>query len=441
MRRKSLETLNNDYGRYIWRKWLVLLVLLVITAASGLFSLIAGSAGLSVKEVVLAIAHRGDLRTETIIWNVRMPKLTTAAAVGAALALSGCIMQNVLRNPLASSSTLGVSQGASFGAAVAIVYFGAGIQVNAGGTSSALTVTNPALVTLCAFAGGMATTVVILAISRLRGTTPATMVLVGVALSSMFTGGTALIQYFCDDVMVATVVYWTFGSLGRAGWRDIAIIVVLTFGAFGYFYRLVRKLQEDIFAISRKTEKKNCRITLLLNMTKFVGWCAVLGLMISEMLRGNITVGAFAAVYQSLSTMFSNCESLFSRLKNDVAENLSMIEDYISFLDMPEKQCSAEEVDFGKGINVQNVSFSYPGSERKALDNVSLSIASGETVAIVGANGSGKTTLSKLLCGLYTPDEGSITIGERIHHARPLKSCTPKPPLYFRIICATAVLH
>ena len=59
--------------------------------------------------------------------------------------------------------------------------------------------------------------------------------LVGVALSSMFTGGTALIQYFCDDVMVATVVYWTFGSLGRAGWRDIAIIAVLTFGAFGYF--------------------------------------------------------------------------------------------------------------------------------------------------------------------------------------------------------------
>ena len=101
-------------------------------------------------------------------------------------------------------------------------------------------------------------------------------------------------------------------------------------------------------------------------MTKFVGWCAVLGLMIAEMLRGNITVGAFAAVYQSLSTMFSNCESLFSRLKNDVAENLGMIEDYISFLDMPEKQCSAEEVDFGKGINVQNVSFSLPRKREKS---------------------------------------------------------------------------
>ena len=222
-------------------------MLTVATAADGtavlssggtmmiLVSLAAGSAGLSAGEVIRAVLRRGDMRTETIIWNVRMPKLATAAVVGMALAMSGCVMQNVLRNPLASSSTLGVSQGASFGAAVAIVYLGAGIQVNAGGTSSALTVTNPALVTLCAFAGGMATTVVILAISRLRGVTPATMVLAGVALSSMFTGGTALIQYFCDDVMVATVVYWTFGSLGRAGWRDIAIIAVLSLAALVYF--------------------------------------------------------------------------------------------------------------------------------------------------------------------------------------------------------------
>ena len=209
--------------------------MLVITVAAGVISLAAGSAGLSIKDVLLAVLRQGSTKTETIIWNVRMPKLATAAAVGMALAMSGCVMQNVLRNPLASSSTLGVSQGASFGAAVAIVYLGAGIQVNAGGTSSALTVTNPVLVTACAFAGGMATTIVILALSRLRGVTPATMVLAGVALSSMFTGGTALIQYFCDDVMVATVVYWTCGSLGRAGWRDIAIIAVLTFAALMYF--------------------------------------------------------------------------------------------------------------------------------------------------------------------------------------------------------------
>ena len=224
------------YNKYIRKKWIVLLVMVGLLFASAIASLSAGSANLSVFDIVRTIFGGGNRQQNAIIWNVRMPRVATATVVGMALALSGCVMQNVLRNPLASASTLGVSQGASFGAAVAIVYFGAGIQVNAGGTASALTVTNPAMVTLCAFLGGIATTAVILGLARFRGTSPATMVLAGVAISSMFTGGTALVQYFCDDVMVATVVYWTFGSLGRAGWTEIAIIAALTFAAFVFFY-------------------------------------------------------------------------------------------------------------------------------------------------------------------------------------------------------------
>jgi len=144
-------------------------------------------------------------------------------------------MQNVLQNPLASASTLGVSQGASFGAAVAIVCLGAGTQINSGGASAALSITNPYLVTGCAFLGGMTTTAAILLLSGLRGATPQMMVLSGVAISSMFTGGTTLVQYFADDVMVATVVYWTFGSLGRAGWREIAVLAVLCAAALMFF--------------------------------------------------------------------------------------------------------------------------------------------------------------------------------------------------------------
>ena len=224
------------YNKYIRKKWIVLLVMVGLLFASAIASLSAGSANLSVFDIVRTIFGGGNRQQNAIIWNVRMPRVATATVVGMALALSGCVMQNVLRNPLASASTLGVSQGASFGAAVAIVYFGAGIQVNAGGTASALTVTNPAMVTLCAFLGGIATTAVILGLARFRGTSPATMVLAGVAISSMFTGGTALVQYFCDDVMVATVVYWTFGSLGRAGWTEITIIAALTFAVFAFFY-------------------------------------------------------------------------------------------------------------------------------------------------------------------------------------------------------------
>ena len=225
-----------SYNRYIKRKWAVLLIMVALLGLCVVLSLSAGSANLGVMDILRTLFGGGSRQENAIIWNVRMPRVATATVVGIALALSGCVMQNVLRNPLASASTLGVSQGASFGAAVAIVYFGAGIQVNAGGAASALTVTNPTVVTLCAFLGGIATTAVILGLARFRGTSPATMVLAGVAISSMFTGGTALVQYFCDDVMVSTVVYWTFGSLGHAGWTEIAIIAGLTFASFIFFY-------------------------------------------------------------------------------------------------------------------------------------------------------------------------------------------------------------
>lgn len=231
------ELQSGNYRQYIRRKWMVLIVMIVLTVAAGLASLMAGSAGLSLKEVALGVLRMGGKQVNTIVWNVRMPRIAAALVVGVALAMCGCIMQNVLRNPLASASTLGVSQGASFGAAVAIIWLGAGSQLNTGsGSAAALTISNPMLVTLCAFLGGVATTLLILALSRVRGVTPSVMVLAGVAISSMFSGGTTLVQYFADDVMVATVVHWTFGNLGRAGWNEIALIGALSLMAFLFFY-------------------------------------------------------------------------------------------------------------------------------------------------------------------------------------------------------------
>lgn len=238
MKAYSLNTESRGvYRQYIRRKWIVLIVMVILTAAAGLMSLMAGSAGLSLKDVVLGVLRLGNKQTNTIIWNVRMPRIGAAIVVGTALAMCGCIMQNVLRNPLASASTLGVSQGASFGAAVSIIWLGAGSQLNTGSANAAaLTISNPMLVTICAFVGGLATTIVILCLSRIRGTTPSVMILAGVAISAMFSGGTTLVQYFADDVMVATVVHWTFGNLGRAGWNEIYLIGALSFAAFLFFF-------------------------------------------------------------------------------------------------------------------------------------------------------------------------------------------------------------
>ena len=182
------------------------------------------------------LSGRASKASEVIFYNVRLPRAATAAVVGAALALAGAVMQNVLRNPLASASTLGVSQGAAFGAALAITFFHAGIGTD-GNLGAALTVTSPAVVTVFSFIFGVASGAVILALSLVTRISSATMILSGIALGAMFTGGTAIIQYFADDIKVASIVYWTFGDLGRTGWTQIGALAAALLTAFAYFYR------------------------------------------------------------------------------------------------------------------------------------------------------------------------------------------------------------
>ncbi|WP_418725349.1 FecCD family ABC transporter permease [Dysosmobacter sp.] len=228
------RTMPAAYGRLLRRRWLTLAVLALLVGALVLVSLTTGSSALTAGDLLEALLGRGTDQTRAILFRVRLPRTAAAAVVGAALALSGCVMQCVLRNPLASASTLGVSQGAAFGAAAAIIGLDAGVQ-NAANAASAVTISSPAAVTVCAFLGGMATTVFVLALSRLRGAAPSSMILAGVALSSLFTGGTTLLQYFADDVQVATVVYWTFGDLGRPGWSEIGLIAACTAAALLFF--------------------------------------------------------------------------------------------------------------------------------------------------------------------------------------------------------------
>lgn len=229
---KASEPTN--YRQYVARKWIVMAITLGLVILSALWSISAGSAGLSVSDILYALFHRGSGQHATIIWNVRLPRVCTALVIGCGLAVSGCVMQNVLRNPMASASTLGVSQGACFGAAVAIVFFDGGVQV--GNTTANFSVTNSSTVSALAFCGGMITTMVILTLSRGRRSSPTTMVLAGVAMSSIFSGLTTLIQYFADDVKTASLIYWTFGSLNKATWTQIGLMAAVTLAALLYFY-------------------------------------------------------------------------------------------------------------------------------------------------------------------------------------------------------------
>ena len=186
-----------------------LVVLSMILLVTILMSLRAGSYETPVVELIKGIfGLSSDRKINLVVQNNRLPRICTAILAGGGLGLAGCILQAVLRNPLASASTLGVSQGATFGAAFAIVVLGMGSTSGFG-------------IPLCAFLGSIAVALVILGLSRFRQVSPEGIVLAGVAISSMFTGATTLIQYFADEVQLSTLVFWTFGDLGSTGWKDL----------------------------------------------------------------------------------------------------------------------------------------------------------------------------------------------------------------------------
>lgn len=213
------------------RKTAALSVMFSALCLCALASMQVGGSGLGVLDTIYALFGYGDSRSVLIVREIRLPRVTTALFGGMGLAVTGCVLQCTLRNPLASASTLGISQGAAFGAAFAIIVLGAGVF---GGNSPLAGFDNPSLVAACAFAGSMVSAFAILAFSRLRRSGPESMILCGVALSAMFAGAAALLQYFADEIDLASVVFWTFGDLGRASPNGAATIALLSLAALAF---------------------------------------------------------------------------------------------------------------------------------------------------------------------------------------------------------------
>jgi len=249
-----------------------------------------------VKEIIGTIFGRGELQSQTVIMGIRLPRVTAAILVGAILATSGAVMQCVLRNPLASASTLGVSQGAAFGAALGIIVFGGGV-VNSASAASAVTIDNPYIVTLCAFVFGALSTVVIIAISQLKKDIgPAGLVLAGVALSSLFSGGSTLLQYFADEQKIGAVVFWTFGNLGGANWTELLILLLVFVCSMIYF--MLNRWNYNAMESGADTAKSlgvNTRVVMVVSMAicslaasvavSFVGIISFVGLVAPHIMR------------------------------------------------------------------------------------------------------------------------------------------------------------
>lgn len=236
MNRKNEKTLSvsEQYNVAKAKKIAILLILLALVFLFFVVSVFVGSGTLSFKEVFLAIFNKGSETARLIVRRIRFPRVIAALIAGGGLAVSGLVMQTVLKNPLASPTTLGVSNAAVFGANFAIIVVGAGAFHSTHG--SWLSISNPYLVSTFSFLSAIIAAGSILLLARLKNLNASAIVLAGVAVSAIFQAGTTLIQYFASDTQVASAVYWTFGDLGRASYKtDLIMFIVVAVSTLFFF--------------------------------------------------------------------------------------------------------------------------------------------------------------------------------------------------------------
>lgn len=153
-----------------------------------------------------------------VIMDVRLPRILTAAIVGSGLALAGVIFQAILLNPLADPYTLGVSSGAAFGAALALV--------------ANMTLISSFSVPLFAFLGAMAAMATVLYLSATDGSYSAnTLILSGVIVAAILSAGIGFIKYLADE-QVSIIIFWLMGSFASRTWADVGLTLSFTLCTF-----------------------------------------------------------------------------------------------------------------------------------------------------------------------------------------------------------------
>lgn len=184
-----------------------------------------------------------------------------------------------------------------------------------------------------------------------------------------------------------------------------------TLGIFRFLDKKYRDTIREYGKVHIRHEKKALRADLALKLLEALTYLLIVFLAVRSLLIGHISIGAFAAVFGNIHSLMGTVAGLLRWHFGNVATNLSAIQGYFIFMDLPERSGSKKLADKAGGIVMENVSFTYPEAQRRSLSNISLEIKEGETVAVVGRNGAGKSTLVRLLSGLYLPESGRVTLG------------------------------
>jgi iron complex transport system permease protein len=277
-----------DNYRAIIRRRVGLLALLVgLIIASMLLDFTLGPSGLSLDVLGQTLLHPQsvDAGTRVIVWDIRMPYALMAIIVGLTLGLAGAEMQTILNNPLASPFTLGVSSAAAFGAALAIV-LGIGIPG----------IPAQWFISANAFIFALLAALLLDGITRWTQVATSGVVLFGIALVFTFNALVSMLQFIANEDTLQGLVFWTMGSIARASWEKLGILllalaVIMPLSMLSSWKLTSLRLGEDR-AISFGINVRRLRLTTLLRISilsalsvAFVGPIGFIGLVAPHIAR------------------------------------------------------------------------------------------------------------------------------------------------------------
>ena len=217
-----------------------------------------------------------------VVFDVRMPRILTAALVGGGLAMCGVVFQGILLNPLADPYTLGVSAGAAFGASLAIL-----LNIHLLGTYS---------IPLFAFIGAACTLLVVIYLSSsAEGWSSNNLILSGIIVAAILSAGISFLKYVADE-QVAVIIFWLMGSFGSKTWMDVTLMLIFIGIGFTVFVYYSRDL--NLMSLGNRTASslgvETRKITLILLSTASLvaaicvsvsGIIGFVGLLIPHMMR------------------------------------------------------------------------------------------------------------------------------------------------------------